>query len=420
MSGSVAFILKGYPRLSETFVAQEIHGLEQRGLNIHIYSLRRSRGGKTHPVHGEIRAPIHYLPEYLHLAPFRLLRAWRAVRRRTGYPAARRLWLQDLRRDRTRGRIRRFGQAIMLAHDLAPEFTRLHAHFLHTPASVARYTAHITGLPWSCSAHAKDIWTTPDWEKAEKLSDVDWLVTCTAAGRDHLTGMARDPSRIALVYHGIDLDRFALPPAVRLAQRESPADPVTILSVGRAVAKKGYDSLLSALAGLPAYLNWRFIHVGDGPLLPTLRRQADRAGLGDRISWCGALTQDEVLDRYRAADLFVLASRIATDGDRDGLPNVLVEAQSQGLACLATRLSGIPELITDEETGLLVPSGDSGALAQALERLILDRELRCALGAAGQNRVRSAFALELGIQQLADRFGLSTVTERCALRSMHR
>ena len=134
-------------------------------------------------MHGQIRAPVLYLPEYLKDAPRRVLAGWRRARRLPGYAAARRAWLADLSRDPTPNRIRRFGQALVLAAEAAPEIGHLHAHFLHTPASVARYAAVMRGLPWSVSAHAKDIWTTPEWEKRGKLASAEWAVTCTEAGR---------------------------------------------------------------------------------------------------------------------------------------------------------------------------------------------------------------------------------------------
>src|SRR6266700_673298 len=147
--GPVAFVLKGYPRLSETFIAQEIRALEQRGLGIQIVSLRHPTDRTRHPVHGQIRAPVLYLPEYLKDEKRRVFAAWRRARLLPGYAAARRIWLADLARDPTPNRIRRFGQALVLAAELAPGVTRLHAHFLHTPASVARYCAILCGLPWS-------------------------------------------------------------------------------------------------------------------------------------------------------------------------------------------------------------------------------------------------------------------------------
>jgi glycosyltransferase involved in cell wall biosynthesis len=408
----VAFVLKGYPRLSETFIAQEIRALEQRGLDILIVSLRHPIDKTVHPVHHEIKAEVLYLPEYLHHEPPRVWRGWRVVRQLPGYTAARRAWLADLVRDPTPNRVRRFGQALVLAAELPADIAKLHAHFLHTPASVTRYAALIRGLPWSVSAHAKDIWTTPEWEKREKLAAADWAVTCTASGHDHLAALATRPNSVALCYHGIALDRF--PPA-SLRQQDNdgsdPARPVTLLSVGRAVAKKGYDDLLAALALLPRELHWRFVHIGGGALAGKLKEEASRHGLADRIEWRGARPQPEVLAAYHEADLFVLAAKIAPDGDRDGLPNVLMEAQSQSLACVATDISGVPELIGNGVTGLLVPPADPRALAAALTRLIGDPKLRARLGAAGERRVRRDFDAAIAIEDLARRFGLAPPRE---------
>ena len=406
MTGKVAFVLKGYPRLSETFIAQEIRALERHGLAIEIVSLRHPTDPTQHPIHAEIVAPVHYLPEYLGDEKQRVFTAWRTVRRWPGYAAARSAWLADLRRDRTTNRARRFGQALVLAYELAEGITHLHAHFLHTPASVTRYASLLTGLPWTVSAHAKDIWTTPAWEKREKLASCAWAVTCTATNAEHLAGLA-PPDRVELVYHGFDPARF---PANDVAPSErdgsDPAAPVLLLSVGRAVAKKGYDVLLNALAALPSHLEWRFVHIGGGPLLGALKQQAVKLGLADRIEWCGPQPQNAVLDHYRTADLFVLPSRITADGDRDGLPNVLMEAQSQSLACLATNVSAIPELIQDDTNGCLVPAEDNGALRDALAALMAQPARRAALGRVGAEAVRANFDYQVGVAALANKFGL--------------
>ena len=407
----VAFVLKGYPRLSETFIAQEIAALERRGLEILIVSLRHPTDARRHAVHHEIRARLHYLPEYLLREPLRVLRAWWRMRAFDSYKKVRAVWLRDLRRDPTPNRMRRFGQALVLAAELPPDVTRLHAHFLHTPASVARYAALLRGLPWSGSAHAKDIWTTPEWEKREKLASCEWLVTCTAANRDHLAALA-PPGRVELVYHGVDLARFS--PKPRDARD---GDPAVILSVARLIEKKGIEVLLEALARISPELHWRFVQVGDGPLKDRLHEQAAALRLAGKITWRGALTQDELLVEYRNADLFALASRIARDGDRDGLPNVLLEAQSQGLACVATRVSAIPELVRDGHTGLLVEENDADALARALEALISSPARRRALGAAGQARVVQTFGLDVNVEPLARKFGLAAAGANRLLRT---
>ncbi len=406
VTGPVAFVLKGYPRLSETFIAQEIRALKELGLDIRIVSLRHPTDPATHPVHREIRAPVLYLPEYLHQEPKRVLRGWRIARRLPGYRAARRLWLKDLARDITPNRIRRFGQAVVLAAEAPETITRFHAHFMHTPGSVARYAAIMRGRPFSMSAHAKDIWTIPTWEKEEKLADADWTVTCTAGHREHLAGLT-EPDKVALSYHGLNLDRFSPRPGARADKDgRDTFNPVVILSVGRAVEKKGYDVLLRALARIPSTVHWRFIHVGGGALATKLHSFAKDLHIGDHVDFRGALAQESVLELYREADLFVLASRVADSGDRDGLPNVLMEAQSQGLACIATDTAAIPELIVDRETGRLVPPQQPQPLADAIVELCGDPALRAQFGAAGERRVRQQFGMDAGLAVLAERFGI--------------
>lgn len=416
MPAPVAFVLKGYPRLSETFIAQEIRGLEQRGLDIRLFSLRLPTDPAVHPIHAEIEAPVTYLPEYLHNQPRRVLRGWWKARRLSGWSSAWRSFLADLKRDISRNRVRRFGQAMVLAAELPQEVGWLHAHFLHTPASVVRYAAQLLGLPWSASAHAKDVWTTPEWDLREKINDCRWLVTCTKVNARYLASLAPAADRVTLLYHGLDLDRF-LPPAGRRPARNggNPEDPVVLLSVGRAVAKKGFAELLNALALLPTDLAWSLVHIGGGPLLEDLKRQAARLGINRRIQWRGALPQQDVLQAYRASDLFVLACRIAEDGDRDGLPNVLMEAQSQGLACVSTDVSAIAELIIDGETGILVAADDAEMLSRALHRLIRFPDYRTRLGLAGMRRVRQFFSANRDIGWLAARFGIETApSSRCA------
>ena len=421
---AVAFVLKGYPRLSETFIAHEIRALERRGLDVRIVSLRHPTDRDRHPVHGEIQAPVTYLPEYLWREPLRVWRGWRAARGLGGYKAALATWRRDLLRDPTPNRIRRFGQALVLARELPGDVSRLHAHFLHTPASVTRYAAIMRGLAWSGSAHAKDIWTTPDWEIAEKLAACDWMVTCSAAGPRRLAALADDPSRLDLVYHGLDPARF--PAQERQSRGRDGADPdapVVLLTVARAVEKKGLDVLIEALAALPASLSWRLIHIGGGALRGKLQALARKRGIADRIEWRGAQPQAAVRRAYGEADLFVLPSRVAGDGDRDGLPNVLLEAASQSLACLASRVSGVPELIEHDASGALVPPDDADALASEITRLIGEPLLRLRLGRTGAARVRTDFSFDRGIDLLARRFGLpetSPADESCASRSMRR
>ncbi len=399
----LAVLVKGWPRLSETFIAQELVALEEAGHAFEIWSLRHPTDVKRHPLHERLQAKVRYLPEYLSQEPERVWRGRAAAQALPGYAEAYRVWRADLARDRTPNRIRRFGQACVLAAELPASTRGLYAHFMHTPSSVARYAAIMRDLPWSFSAHAKDIWTSPDWEKAEKLrADSHGAVfgaTCTAIGAAHLRALADDPNRVDLVYHGLDLSRFPPPPD---REARPPDAPYVLLSVGRLVEKKGFDRLIAAFALLPAGLDWRWIHIGGGGDRAALEHQARTAGVAGRITWRGACDQPEVIAAMRNADLFVLPSRIAADGDRDGLPNVLMEAASQRLPILSTPVSAIPEFITDGVQGSLTPDTPE-ALARAIATLAANPDRAADMAEAARARLLSDFTMPPGIAHLSRR-----------------
>ncbi len=400
--GKVIIFLKGYPRLSETFIAQEILNLQKIGLEIQLISLRHPTDSKRHPIHHEITAPVLYLPEYIHHELSRTFRAWLKARKFSGYKKARNLWLRDLWRDRTRNRIRRFAQAMVAAVEADSEARWFYGHFIHTPTSVTRYAAIMRMLPFSISAHAKDIWTSPDWELTEKLNDAQWTVTCTKGGADHLAKLADKEGAVQLVYHGLDLERFPAPnrkPSIRNGEAKSAT--VQFLSVGRAVEKKGLDTLLDALALLPNTLHWHWTHIAGGPLLADLKAQGQSLGLSDRLTFLGSQAQSRVLKAYNESDLFILPCRIAADGDRDGLPNVIVEAQSQKLAVLSSPISGIPELIENNVNGVLVSPNSPQKLADAITALAREPKRRNAMGNEGMKRVHEHFNAdnEIGLLQ---------------------
>lgn len=398
---SVAIILKGYPRLSETFIAEEIHALERAGIELTLFSLRIPTDTKTHPVHDAICARVIYLPEYLYRQPIRVLCAWWKIHRHPQYLQARTIWWHDLKRDFSINRVRRFGQALVLAAEMPAQIELLYAHFLHTPSSVARYASVMRKVPWACSAHAKDIWTIPDWEKKEKLEHCKWLTTCTRTNMEHLRQFTSDPQKVALNYHGLALSRFpSEPPNHSKRNGSHSTEPVQLLSVGRTVAKKGYHELIDALAMLPQTLHWQMTHIGTGPLLLSLQEHAKAMGIAVRINWLGAQSQQAVINFYRRSDFFILNCCITADGDRDGLPNVLVEAQSQGLAVVSTRVSGVPELIEEDVNGLLVEANSPRALSEAVHRLMTNPTLRQRLGDAGRKIVFSKFDLQSNFEKL--------------------
>ena len=406
----LAVIVKGYPRLSETFIVQELVALERRGFSIDIWSLRQPTDGAVHALNRAVRAKPHYLPEYLYQEPRRVLRGLLHAMRLPGFSRMMRVFVRDLSRDLTANRGRRLGQACVLARELSADIAHLHVHYLHTPGSVARYASILTERGFSFSAHAKDIWTTPDWEKREKIADAAWGVTCTRQGFDELTRVAeaKDRARLSLVYHGIDPDRMPEAPASRPGRDGSdPDDPVVLLSIGRLVAKKGFDTLLGAAARLPAELHWRATIIGTGDLREELSRGAAAAGLADRLTFAGALAQDQVVAALRAADLFVLPCRKGEKGDRDGLPNVILEAASQGLAIVSTTYAAVPEFIENGREGVLVEPEDPSALSGALATLIRAPARRSALGKAAREKFASAFSFEAGVSAIATRLEAS-------------
>ncbi len=404
MHPRLAIVLKGYPRLSETFVAQEIRALELRGFELCIFSLRHPHDPATHPIHAEIEAPVYYLPEYIHDDIPAVLRALFRVCWKSGFWRALTTFSRDLWRDPTRNRVRRFAQSMVMANEMPASVQLYYNHFMHTPASVTYYASKINQAPWSISAHAKDIWTIPEWELREKLASAQWVVTCTRANEKYLSSLADTEGKVALLYHGLDFERFSAKTEPASNRDGSDADhEVRLISVGRAVDKKGYQTLLLALSALPTTLHWRLVHIGGGELLEPLQQQARDQGIDRRITWLGALPQTQVLARYREADLFVLPSQVSADGDRDGLPNVLMEAQSQNLACLSTNISGIPELILHAETGWLVEQKDHQQLTQALQKMIAAPKLRRNLARAGFERVRREFSMYRGIDTLTNK-----------------
>jgi glycosyltransferase involved in cell wall biosynthesis len=397
----LALILKGYPRLSETFIAQEILGLERAGLDFLIISLRHPTDPVRHPIHREIKAEVMNLPEYLHEEPARV---WLGLQQALASGSIWRVlhnFIRDLVRDRSRNRMRRLGQALVLARELPADISCLYVHYLHTPTSVARYTASLRRLPFAISAHAKDIWTIPDWEIREKLHDAEWLTTCTRLGHRHLHALAPE-AKIFCQVHGLDLDRLPMPSRDRRSAGSQPdRRPFELLTVARAVEKKGLDVLVKSLAALSSDIDWRWRHIGTGPLLPQLRTLAIELGVDHRIEWMGARSFDAVIDALGRADLFCFSPRVARDGDRDGIPNVVAEAMSQGLPVVAARAGAVDELVEDGRTGLLVPPDNPDAFARAMEALIRDPVRRARMGHAARKVIEERFAAKPGIERLA-------------------
>jgi glycosyltransferase involved in cell wall biosynthesis len=389
--GKIAIILNCYPQTTETFVAQELLGLERAGLTFEILSLEKPRDLKRSSLNNGIKAVVHYVPHPLLALPS-VYRAWRRMRGRQGYRTAFRDCLDDLLRTGNPLLFNQFARALIACDRFSDRAVHVHAHFMNRPAAVARYAASMMSVAWSCSAHAKDIWTQPRSSLIASLATATWTVTCSKHGYEYLKSLSPRPDSIHLSYHGLDIDRFAHFEEDRPSRTGSDPDrPLQLLTIARAVPKKGLDILLRALSIVGDDLHWRLVHVGGGGQLWRLRRLARTLKISDRITWLGSRSQDEVFGLYRQADLFILPCRTARNGDRDGVPNVLVEASSQRLPCISTTVPGVQELLRNEESAILVPPDDSAALASAIKRLAADLDFRHRLAGSAEQRVRRDF-----------------------------
>jgi glycosyltransferase involved in cell wall biosynthesis len=389
----LGMILKGYPRISETFISNEIRLLEQRGIPVHIFSMRQPRESFCHPSVKEIRARVDYLPETIisrRLPTVLKHNAQLAARRPSRYAVALNLALRRFRRTRKSATLKHLLQAGYLVNfGLANRgIVHLHAHFAHSPTSVAMFSSLLSGLPFSFTAHAKDIYTSDPRQLREKLAMAAYAVTCTEYNRCHLMGLGLNGhTPIHRIYHGIDLALFNNP-----VPRPMPAPPYRILSIARLTAKKGLPTVFQALARLKQDgIAFDYTLIGDGDDRDTILGLIETLGLSDRTRWLGTLPHDVVREHYRQSDLFALGCEIAANGDRDGIPNVIVESLAMGVPVVATRVSAIPEIITPGETGLLVAPGDPGQMASAMMQGLQDHDFRRKVIAAGRQRVQASF-----------------------------
>jgi glycosyltransferase involved in cell wall biosynthesis len=433
---TVAYVLKGFPRLSETFIANEIHELERQGLRLHLYSVKAGERDVVHDVVRRIRAPIEYLPELTSLSQTTLL-PWlrinlprvadahlRLVRRR---PQA---WLTTLARAlrmcwRYRDGahapprkvfLKEFLQAGAIASRILedPSVRHVHGHFCHGATTIAWFVSSLTGLPFSFTAHAKDIYLeqlNPRDLLARKLCAARFVATCTGANAQHLRERTPRRERVHTIYHGLDTGFFAPAPVMR-----TDALPL-VVSVGRFVEKKGFAYLIEACTALHAQgLPMRCVIVGEhGPDYDRIAGMIRSAGLESRIELRGPTTQEALRALYREASLFVLPCQVVADGDRDGIPNVLAEAMATGLAVVSTDISGIPELVTNEMDGLLVPARDAVALAAAMRRLLENGELRGRIGAAARAKICACFDSKQTTRALRDLFAQSMAAQNACV-----
>jgi len=412
---SVGYIVRSYPRLSQTFILDEIRALERLGVPIHIFAMTDPREEVTQAEVAEVRAPVQYLD--------RLGRTWAsaisthlraAIRSPRRYAAALRHTIASGESDagyRVASRYTCFHHAVCLTmrlHQLENSgggpTGHLHAHFAHDPTLVALLTHLLTGLPYSFTAHARDLYQVPESMLRARAARSETIVTCCLPNVEYLRNVLppRLHDKVKLLHHGVDLHAFQ-----PRAHRERASDPPLLMSVGRLVEKKGFADLLAACGRLKdAGGRFRCRIYGEGPERSKLKGIVQDLDLGDRITLAGARSRRDLMRAYRQADVFVLTPLVTENGDRDGIPNVLVEALASGLPVVTTAVGGIPELVTHGVAGLVGRPRDVEEIATHLASLLDDHALRRKLGAAGRATVEERFDLRRSAEELAGLFGV--------------
>jgi glycosyltransferase involved in cell wall biosynthesis len=413
----VGVLLKGYPRLSETFIINEILLLEKLGHRLHIFALRDPGEATMHERVRQVRAPVTYIPDYFW--PFfgafmrtNIRQWWRRpeVYWQAFCCAVRSSWQQ-----RSMATLKRFAQAAYLVENGLPgtNVTHVHAHFSHDPTTVAFFVSWLTGMGYSFSAHAKDIYLQETDFLRLKIARARFAVTCTEYNKTYLQQLAGTATPILRCYHGINLDFFSGP--LQSPTRVCPH----ILSIGRLVPKKGFTVLLQALHLLRQKgIAFRCTIIGSGPLESALRQQMVACGLEGCVTLLGPMSQEELLQYYRAADVFALACEVHHDGDRDGLPNVIVEAMAMGLPIMSTHVSGIPECVEHGVHGLLVAEKDAVAFADGLLTLLSQPDTMRQFGQAGQKKVTQDFDALRTVERISTALRQAIERNGQALRDM--
>ncbi|HYT70044.1 MAG TPA: glycosyltransferase family 4 protein [Gemmatimonadales bacterium] len=393
MTESVAYIVKAWPRLSETFILNEILDLERQGVAIRIFSVRDPDPGPVHARVALVRAKVSCLSL--------------ATRWKSALPANFRSLFRQPRsylhnlisaivlvlRHRRSAALRHFFRAGYLADLLSREpCPHLHAHFASTPALVALLASRLTGIPYTLTAHAKDIYANDPDRLRPKLREARAVITCTEYNRQHLLRQYRleCDGKLHCIYHGVNLSQFPF----SWPHTSDNGDPL-VLSVARLVEKKGLEDLISAAAVLRRRgRRFKVEIIGDGPMESTLQAQLTDLGLGGFVELLGAQPQETVCLAYRRASVFALPCKIAGNGDRDGIPNVLLEAVASGVPVVSTPVSGIPELIESGREGLLVEPNQPAMLADALEEILSSPELSGRLARAARVKLEARFSLD--------------------------
>jgi glycosyltransferase involved in cell wall biosynthesis len=397
----VAYVMSRFPKLTETFILAELEAMDRAGVAIELYPLLRQTGEPVQPAAVRWVARAHYLP----FVSVGILKAqwWflRDGRRRRRYLRA----FFDILRETWRspnfllGGIGIFPKVTRAAIDMgAAGVDHVHCHFANHPALAGWLIHRLVGIPYSFTAHGSDLHVDRTMLPT-KVREAAFVVTISADNRSVIEKTAGEAAegKVDVIHCGVDPKAFA--PSDRAA-----AGPLRIVAVGTLHEVKGQIHLIEAcrlLAERGVAVTCRFI--GDGPDRAALQARIEQYALGDSVALAGRMTTDAVAAELAAADVLVAPSVPTRGGKREGIPVVLMEAMAAGLPVVASRLSGIPELVTDGVSGLLVPPGDDAALADALASLAADPAVRARLGAAGRETVMRDFDVDRNAAALSDR-----------------
>ena len=407
----IGYLLRSYPRLSQTFVLNEILALEQIGVPIQIFALTDPHEKTVQMQVSQVRAPVHYLGDAMPRPFGKILMENVVVARRyfQGYVRCLLYIAANPAIDQgyTAGsRWECFVQAISLTYLLLVTEQRtgkkpdhMHAHFAHDPTLVAYLVHRITGMPFSFTAHARDLYQVPKKILNDRIRQANAVVTCCRANLEYLNQIApSQQSKFSLVYHGVNLREFQ--PA-STPDTSSVNEYPLILSVGRLVEKKGFYDLLQALLLVKKEGKPFCCHIyGDGPLSQPLREWIAEHDMTGEVVLQGDRVQRELISAFQNATLFVLTPFQTTDGDRDGVPNVLLEAMAVGLPVITTEVAGIPEAVEHDQTGLLYPPHDVGGIASGIVELLDNPQKRKRLGQAASRKVAEQFDITQAANQL--------------------
>ena len=396
---TVGYVVSTWPRLSQTFVLTEVVALERCGVPLRIFSVKDPGGEPVHAKVAQVRAEVTYLS----------FRRWKHIVR-ANLQLAREVpgrYARTLLRAVTYGRfgvVRRFFQAGYLAQLLrcAP-VGHLHAHFATAPTLLAMFASELTGIPYTFTAHARDIYVDTQHKLLRReIEAAHAVVTVSEYNRKYLeTQISPSSSRkVHCIYNGLDLADFTF----RWPRMADPGPPV-ILSVARLIPKKGIGDLIEAAAILKQQGRaCKLEIIGSGPLRSELENRVAQLSLGDCVEFKGPQPQESVSSAYQRASIFALPCVVTEDGDRDGIPTVVLEAMASGLPVVSTPVSGIPELIDSSRDGVLAPPNNPAKLAEALDQLLADPPLRDRLARAAREKIESQFLVERSSRQLLKLF----------------